>query len=303
MVMPAIQVHADIVTLPQLVSPQNGTTIVVGPLTFSWTPAVVSTGDSVIEQQVQINSSMGGGTWGYIFSEPNGSDSKYTWPESGVQGLVSEGLDTIQWRVYVVSVYGSMFRNTSPQTWSINILKPPYPWVDDNSWAFSVEYTGGQIPSMNYQTFLQDNSSAAAVNSGYWAPLDNPLSRVYVTLSSQPTLCWTNWQTDNQPTPVDFATNYRVQVSTSQNFSSTVINTTTQSVSYTTSPLTPGAYFWRVSAQNGNLTTDWSPTEGFIIADSSSSVPEFPSLTILPVLLTSVLLMLAAFKRSRSDKD
>jgi hypothetical protein len=301
-VMPIAQVHADILTLPQLVSPQDGTVIVVGPLTFSRNPAVVSAGDSIIEQQLQVNYSMGG--WGYMFFEPNGIDSQYTASESNIQGFLSEHQDTVQWKVYVVGLYDSIYGNTSPQTWSFNILKVPSPWVDNNSWAFSVGYSGGQIPSMDYQTFLQDNSSnIVAVSSGYWWPLNTLLASVYVTLSPQPTLCWTNWQSDNQLTPVDFATNYRVQVSTSQDFSSTVIDTTTQNISYTTPPLAPGPYYWHVSAQNDNLTTDWSPTEGFIIAEGLSPVPEFPSSIILPVLLVTVLLMLTALKKSKLGKD
>jgi hypothetical protein len=296
--MPVTQVHADSQTPPQLASPQDGTVIVVGPLTFSWTQAVPAPGDSVIEQELLTNFSMGG--WGYILFEPNGSDSQYTASESAIQGFLSEHQDMVQWKVSVLYLYYSNYPVDSPQVWSFNILKVPSPWVDNNSWAFSVDYSGGQIPSMDYQTFLQDNGSAlVAVSSGYWWPLNTLLAGVYVTLSSQPTLCWTNWQSDNQLTPVDFATSYRVQVSTSQDFSSTVIDTTTQNISYTTSPLAPGPYYWRVSAQNGNLTTDWSPTEGFIIAEDSSSVPEFPSWIILPVLLITVLLMLTALKKSK----
>jgi hypothetical protein len=295
MVMPVTQVHADILTLPQLVSPSDGTVIVVGPLTFSWTPAVVSAGDSIIEQQLQVNYSYGG--WGYLFFESSGGDSQYTASESTIQGFLSEHQDTVQWQVYVVGLHDSIYGNTSPQTWSFNILKVPSPWVDNNSWAFSVGYSGGQIPSMDYQTFLEDNSSRPAVSSGYWWPLDNDLASVYVTLSSQPTLCWTNWQSDNQLTPVDFAKGYRVQVSTSQDFSSTVIDTTTQNVSYTTPPLAPSAYYWRVSAQNGNLATDWSPTEGFIIAEGSATVPEFPSFLILTLFMIATLLAVIVYRK------
>jgi len=265
-------VHADIVTLPQLASPPDRTVIVVGPLTFSWTPAVVSAGDSIIEQQLQLNFN---GEWGYIFFENGSTSDSYTAPESVIAGFADPYVghqDTVQWRVYFVGLNDSE-SGISGQTWSFNILKVPSPWVDNDSWAFFIDYSGGQIPSMNYSTYLQDEEySIVPVSSGYWWPLDSLQARVYVTLSPQPTLCWTNWQSDIQLTPVDFATGYRVQVSTSQDFNSTVIDTTTQNNSYTTTLLAPGAYYWRVCAQNGGLTTEWSPTEGFIIAEGPTTL-------------------------------
>lgn len=299
MAMAVIQVHADIVTPPQLVSPSDGTVIVAGPLTFSWNQAVVSAGDSIIEQQLEAYYNYGG--WGYLFFDSNGSRSQYTASASDIQSFLSEHEDTVRWQVYVVALHGSIFGNTSP-TWSFNILKVPSPWVDNNSWAFSVGYSGGQIPSMDYQTFLDYNSSRPAASSGYWWPLNTTLASVYVTLSSQPTLCWTNWQSDNQLTAVDFATGYRVQVSTSQDFSSTVIDTTTQNISYTTPPLAPGPYYWRVSAQNGNLATDWSPTEGFIIAEGSHAAPEFPTWTPALFILIAVTSATIVIARLRQPK-
>jgi hypothetical protein len=249
-----------------------------------------------------VNFSMGG--WGYIFFEPNGSDSQYTASESTIQSFLTEHQDTVQWKVSVTYLYYSNYPVDSPQTWSFNILKVPSPWVDNNSWAFALNYSGGQISPMNYQTFLQDNSSnLVAVSCGYWWPLDTPLASVYVTLSPQPTLCWTNWQSDNQLAPVDYATSYHVQVSTTQNFTSNVIDTMTQNISYTTTPLASGVYYWRVSAQNGNLTTDWSSTEAFIIAEGPESVPEFPSWTILTVLLLSLLLIITTLKRTRLNEN
>jgi hypothetical protein len=68
-----------------------------------------------------------------------------------------------------------------------------------------------------------------------------------------------NWKS------VDKATSYIVQVSTSASFSSTVVNKSLTTLSYTTSSLTKGkTYYWWVQAV-AKYSSDWSEVRSFTV--------------------------------------
>ncbi len=61
------------------------------------------------------------------------------------------------------------------------------------------------------------------------------------------------------------ATSYRIQLSTSQNFASTIVNTTVQTGSFfqTDSLLFATTYYWRVQSIGSNGTSDWTAVRNF----------------------------------------
>jgi len=65
------------------------------------------------------------------------------------------------------------------------------------------------------------------------------------------------------------ATNYTVQVSSDPNFSTTVVNASTASNSYSATGLTGNTtYYWRVNAQNSAGTSGWSAVWSFTTVNS-----------------------------------
>ncbi len=67
------------------------------------------------------------------------------------------------------------------------------------------------------------------------------------------------------------AANYTVQVSTNPNFSSTVVNATTASTTYSAPGLAGNTtYYWRVNAQNSAGTSGWSAVWSFTTVNSVS---------------------------------
>ncbi len=122
---------------------------------------------------------------------------------------------------------------------------------------------------VDYQTYLDLCDSRERLDTGYLEPFN--VSHIYnwipVTISTTPCLSWTNWDDDEQQTPVSFAESYRVQICNSSTFDSLIVDATTTDISYTTPELTPGAYYWRVRSETDDgLVTDWSQPCKFIIA-------------------------------------
>jgi hypothetical protein len=110
----------------------------------------------------------------------------------------------------------------------------------------------------------------------YLAPAGAPTSPTLVTptnntvgITTTPTFEWL---------PVESATSYRVLISTVSNFSTTVVDQTTSSVSYTHgSPLnTNTQYYWRVQSINSNGSS-LSPTRTFTTAAVANTNPNTPS--------------------------
>jgi hypothetical protein len=136
-------------------------------------------------------------------------------------------------------------------------------------------YTGAYAIAVNSITTDID---FAFQTSGGPLPPPNPPSLVSPTSGSTDTSCTPtlDWSDSTG------ATSYTVQVSVSSTFSSTVVNQTVSSSSYTI----PGGtltsfttYYWRVNATNANGTSGWSSTWNFTTGDCGGvTVPNPPTL-------------------------
>jgi len=108
------------------------------------------------------------------------------------------------------------------------------------------------------------------------------LDIIPITISHTAHLSWTDRSTDQQQKPVNFADRYRVQLSTSSNFESLIVDATTENTSYTTSELSPDAYYWRVRSEtNGGLVTEWNTPRKFVIASGAATNENIASVSIL----------------------
>ena len=253
---------------PNLQSPEDNKLVTIDSLVFSWTAAVPPPGDTVNFYWVQAKYSYG--IWGDI-----GTDSGVLWDTTYTlskhdldQFVYVEHLDVIQWQVGVFYV-GAMFPEYS-EIRSFNVLKTPVAWIDNSSWE---AYTYDNLDAVDYQTYL-DLCDYGSPNTGYWEPFNSSYitNTIPITLSSSPSLSWTDWSVDEQQTPVHFADRYRIQLCLSSTFDSLIVDVTTNEITYTTSELSPGAYYWRVRSEtNDSLVTDWNSPRKFIVASSDAS--------------------------------
>ncbi len=252
---------------PQLQSPQNGLIVTIGSITFSWNAVTDANYYMLAESPDQVD-------W-TVFSTNQPSfihATSWTLSEEDLNYLVYVAAggwqDTFYWKVSAVC---GPYTTLSPDSsvWSFHVLKTPPAFIDVNYWngmtsADPATYAWGET------AFWELINSIASGPLGGWGSPD----RLYwgsnytavTTLHSFP-LVWSDRSDDSQLTPVAFADFYRIQISTSSTFSSTIADTTTENVSYTTPELSPGVYYWRVRSEtNDGLVTDWNTARKFIIA-------------------------------------
>lgn len=125
--------------------------------------------------------------------------------------------------------------------------------------------------SVSYgETFIGSNSLSVNVSDSPAAPALLSPANASSSCDPLPTFTWT---------PVSGAASYHIQVDNNSDFSSPEIDTTTVAANYThASALSPGIYYWRVTADNICGPSSWSSTHNFTIL----ATPSGPSL-ITPV--------------------
>lgn len=110
----------------------------------------------------------------------------------------------------------------------------------------------------------------AAGNAGAWSgvedfSVDSPSTAVvspWLFTTDTPTLTWT---------PIYWADDYNIEVSTNSTFSNVIFSATTDGLvnSVTTTSLGEGVYYWRVRAvspaEAGGVAAAWSATERFTV--------------------------------------
>ncbi len=251
---------------PELQSPQNGLIVTIDSITFSWNAASEANYYMLEKSTNQVD-------WA-VFSTNQPSfitATSWTMSEDDLYYLVytsGDKADTFYWRVRALS---GPYNNYSPysSTWSFNVLKTPPAFIDVNYWngmtsADQATYAWGEAAFWELINSMASNPLGGwgSPNLQYWGSSYTAVT----TLHSFP-LVWSDRSDDSQLTPVAFADFYRIQISTSSTFSSTIADTTTENVSYTTPDLSPGVYYWRVRSEtNDDFVTDWNATRKFIIA-------------------------------------
>lgn len=136
----------------------------------------------------------------------------------------------------------------------------------DMAWSYSQNLSSWCVPLIPTEptNFYRDTKMTSSDLPGWGSPcrlgqvsLSSPTSGTTNT-SLTPTLSWGG---------IENATNYEIQVST-DNFSSTIINTSTTSTSYTTTTLNyETTYSWRVRGTSTDLTGEWSQVWTFTTED------------------------------------
>jgi len=249
---------------PELQSPADGEIIKVDSLTFSWTPAVPPEGDVVLLYGLDISVDQSYWMWPSINFPANLTATAWTLPKEDLSYLVNtDRMDLIYWRVYVFYLH-AVFPDYS-STRSFGVLKMPAAWINSSYW--------------NGWTETDDLTVWAAMGSyplGGWSYPEctywNPSYIAITTLPSVP-LIWSNYFDDFQLTPVRFADQYQVQISTSSVFDSLTVDAATGNNSYITPVLFPGVYYWRVYARNGDLVTEWNHPRKFVIVSGPAPKP------------------------------
>jgi len=136
----------------------------------------------------------------------------------------------------------------------------------DMAWNYSQDLSSWCVPLISTEpsNFYRDTK----MTTNDLPDWGSPCRLGQVSLSSP-----TNGTTNSSLTPtlswgsVENTTNYEVQIST-DNFSSTIVNTSTTSTSYKTTTLNyETTYSWRVRATSPDLTGDWSQVWTFTTED------------------------------------
>jgi uncharacterized repeat protein (TIGR01451 family) len=250
---------------PQLQSPQNGVIVTIGPITLSWNAVPEANYYMLVKSSNQVdwaNFSVSQPSSIYATSWTLSADDLYDHVYS------FDKQDTFYWKVTAVCGPYLAFSPDS-SIWSFHVLKTPPAFIDVNYWngmtsADPATYAWGEAAFWELINSMASNPLGGwgSPNLQYWGSSYTAVT----TLHSFP-LVWSDRSDDSQLTPVAFADFYRIQISTSSTFSSTIADTTTENVSYTTPDLSPGVYYWRVRSEtNDDLVTDWNATRKFIIA-------------------------------------
>ncbi|MEW6222783.1 MAG: hypothetical protein AB1476_05715 [Candidatus Hadarchaeota archaeon] len=195
---------ADTYPAPTLQSPESGTLVTIGDITFSWSAEAEANYYLLESSTDQVDWSV------FSTSQPSFlTATSWTLSSSELNSKVytTDKADTFYWKVRTLS---GPYNNYSPysSTWNFSVLKTPWGWIDANYWNAITS------SSTDNQTQLESMASYSALGSWTTTRLQawNSIYTAITSLSSVQ-LVWSDRSDDSQPTPVAFASRYKIQIS------------------------------------------------------------------------------------------
>ena len=301
------------IVAPTLISPANNATGVSLTPTFSWGSVTGATSYNIqVSTQTSFSTTIINQTTSstsYIPTSPLSNGTYYYWRVNASNSTITSPWSSA-WNFFTLNLVAPTLISPTNNSTGVS-LTPTFSWgtvtgatsyniqvstqtsfsttiINQNT--SSTSFTPTTSLSQNtiyYWRVNASNTSSTSSWSSIWnfTTLGLPMPTLVspannaTGISLTPTFLWGT---------ITGATSYNIQVSTLTNFSTTIINQTTGSNSFTpTTPLLYGTlYYWRVNASNGTITSPWSNTWNFTTLNLLAPTLSTPTNNATGVLLT-----------------